>query len=81
MKEMHAVVGYLPDAVAKAWAGKHQQEPLNVRLEQGSDDMHVSIRAATTRRGASDSCTSNRSDRSSRRWAASSSSTTRSWAA
>ncbi len=46
MKEMHAVVGYLPDAVAKAWAGKHQQEPLNVRLEQGSDDMHVSIRAA-----------------------------------
>lgn len=46
MKEMHAVVGYLPDAVAKAWAGKHQQEALNVRLEQGSDEMHVSIRAA-----------------------------------
>ena len=46
MKEMHAVVGYLPDAVAKAWAGKHQQEALNVRLEQGSDQMHVSIRAA-----------------------------------
>ena len=46
MNAMHAVVGYLPDAVAKAWAAHgHHKEPLEVRLEQGSDEMHVTIHA------------------------------------
>jgi hypothetical protein len=44
MNEMHAVVGYLPDAVAKKWAsGGQQKQALEVRMEPGSDEMHVTI--------------------------------------
>jgi hypothetical protein len=43
MSEMHAVVGYLPDATAKAASQGHHKAPLEVRLEQGKDEMHVRI--------------------------------------
>lgn len=45
MKEMHAVVGYVPDKIATALAaGKSYGEgPVLVRLEAGSDDLHVKI--------------------------------------
>jgi hypothetical protein len=44
MTEMNAVVGYLPDAAAKALASaKQYTEPVQVRLERGSDEMHVRI--------------------------------------
>jgi len=43
MNEMHAVVGFLPDAAAKAAAQGHPKTALEVRLDQGSDEMHVSI--------------------------------------
>jgi hypothetical protein len=47
MKQMHAVVGFLPDAIAKALASKgYQESHLNVRMEHGSDEMHVTIHAA-----------------------------------
>ena len=43
MSEMHAVVGFLPDATAKAASQGHNKAPLEVRMEQGSDAMHVRI--------------------------------------
>jgi len=43
MSEVHAVVGYLPDAAAKAAAQGHLKEALQVRLEQGKDETHVKI--------------------------------------
>lgn len=47
MKQMHAVVGFLPDAVAKAFASNgYQEKQVNVRMEHGSDEMHVTIHAA-----------------------------------
>ena len=46
MSEVHAVVGYLPDATAKAAAQGNLKEALQVRLEQGKDDHHVKINHA-----------------------------------
>lgn len=43
MNEMHAVVGFLPDAAAKAASQGHHTGPLEVRMDQGSDEMHVKI--------------------------------------
>lgn len=43
MSEVHAVIGYLPDAAAKAAVQGHLKEPLQVRMEQGKDEMHVKI--------------------------------------
>jgi hypothetical protein len=43
MNSVHAVVGYLPDAVAKACASGQHKEPLQVRLEQGNDHMHAKV--------------------------------------
>jgi len=44
MPEMNAVIGYLPDAAARALAGsKKPGGPVEVRLERGSDAMHVRI--------------------------------------
>jgi hypothetical protein len=44
MKEMNAVVGYLPDSVAKVVAAKDRHEQvLEVRMERGSDEMQVKI--------------------------------------
>jgi len=46
MAEVTAVVGYMPDAQAKALAaGKEAKDPVLVNLEQGSDEMHVRIAA------------------------------------
>jgi len=45
MNAMHAVVGYLPEAIAKTASQGHLKTPLEVRMEQGSDEMHVSIQA------------------------------------
>jgi hypothetical protein len=43
-KELTAIVGYLPDAVARGLGSKGQhKEPLEVRLERGSDEMLVRI--------------------------------------
>jgi hypothetical protein len=43
MAEMNAVVGYVPDAVAKAIGSKRPQaKPLEIKLEHGSE-MHVRI--------------------------------------
>jgi hypothetical protein len=46
MNEMHAVIGYLPDATAKAASQGNHKAPLEVRMEQGKDDMLVRIEAA-----------------------------------
>ena len=44
MAEVTAVVGYMPDAEAKALAsGKEPKAAVLVRLERGSDEMHVRI--------------------------------------
>jgi len=44
MAEVNAVIGYLPDASAKAIAsGKYSGGPIEVRLEPGNDTMHVRI--------------------------------------
>ena len=44
MAEVNAVVGYLPDATAKALAtGKYSGGPVEVRVEPGNDSMHVRI--------------------------------------
>ncbi len=44
MKEINAVVGYLPDSVAKVVAAKDRHEQvLGVRMERGSDEMQVKI--------------------------------------
>ena len=43
MNEMHAVVGYLPDAIAKAASHGDHKAPLEVRIEQGKDNMLVRI--------------------------------------
>ena len=44
MSEVNAVVGYLPDAAAKALAsGNYSSGPVEVRLEPGNDNMHVRI--------------------------------------
>jgi hypothetical protein len=43
MNSVHAVIGYLPDAVAKACASGQHKEPLQVRLEQGNDQMHARV--------------------------------------
>jgi hypothetical protein len=44
MKEMHAVVGYVPDKIAAALgSGKSGEGPVLIRLEAGSDDFHVKI--------------------------------------
>jgi|KBSSwiStaDraftv2_1062776.scaffolds.fasta_scaffold59879_4 hypothetical protein len=46
MAEVTAVIGYLPDAQAKALAaGKETKDPVLVNVEQGSDEMHVRIAA------------------------------------
>jgi hypothetical protein len=46
MAEVTAVIGYMPDAEAKALAsGKGQKDAVQVRLERGSDEMHVRIAA------------------------------------
>ena len=46
MSEMHAVVGFLPDATAKAASHGHHKDALEVRMEQGSDEMHVKVNVA-----------------------------------
>jgi hypothetical protein len=43
MNSVHAVIGYLPDAIAKACASGQHKDPLQVRLEQGNDHIHVKI--------------------------------------
>jgi hypothetical protein len=43
MNAVHAVVGYLPDAIAKALASGQHKEPLQVRLEQGNDYIHAKV--------------------------------------
>ena len=44
MAEVNAVVGYLPDAAAKALAsGKYSGGSIEVRLEPGNDNVHVRI--------------------------------------
>src|SRR5438552_6676339 len=43
MNEMHAVVGYLPDALAKAASQGQLKTPLEVRMEQGKDEALVKI--------------------------------------
>jgi hypothetical protein len=44
MKAMNAVVGYLPDAVAKAITSKGgYKDPLEVKMEPGNNEMHVKI--------------------------------------
>jgi len=44
MKEMNAVVGYVSDSVARALAsGKASSDPVEVRLEPGSDALHVRV--------------------------------------
>jgi hypothetical protein len=44
MAEVNAVVGYLPDAAAKALAsGKYPDGSVEVRLEPGNDNLHVRI--------------------------------------
>jgi hypothetical protein len=43
MNEMHAVIGYLPDATAKAASQGPLTAPLEVRMEQGKDEIHVRI--------------------------------------
>ena len=46
MAEVTAVIGYMPDAEAKALAsGKGKNDAVHVRLERGSDEMHVRIAA------------------------------------
>ena len=46
MAEVTAVIGYMPDAQAKALAaGKEAKDPVLVYLEQGSDEMQVRIAA------------------------------------
>jgi hypothetical protein len=46
MTEMNAVVGYLPDAAAKALgSAKQYSEPIEVRLERGNEEMQVRINA------------------------------------
>ncbi|MEJ0076164.1 MAG: hypothetical protein WDO17_12070 [Alphaproteobacteria bacterium] len=43
MNEMHAVIGYLPDATAQAAARGGLKETLRVSLEQGKDQAQVHI--------------------------------------
>ncbi len=44
MKEINAVVGYLPDSVAKVVAARTgKRQVLGVRMERGSDEMQVKI--------------------------------------
>ena len=44
MAEVTAVIGYMPDADAKALAsGREPKGPIQVRLERGNDAMHVRI--------------------------------------
>jgi hypothetical protein len=44
MKEINAVVGYVSSSVAKALgAGRYGSDPVEVRLEAGSDDLHVRV--------------------------------------
>jgi len=46
MAEVTAVIGYMPDAQARALAaGKEAKDAVQVRLERGSDEMHVRIAA------------------------------------
>jgi len=46
MAEVTAVIGYLPDADAKALAsGKDAKPTIEVRLERGNDEMHVRVAA------------------------------------
>ena len=46
MAEVTAVIGYLPDADAKALAsGKDSKPSVEVRLERGNDEMHVRVAA------------------------------------
>ena len=43
MAEVAAVIGYMPDADAKALASGKERKDIQVRLERGSDDVHVRI--------------------------------------
>jgi hypothetical protein len=43
MNEMHAIIGYLPEATAKAASQGQLRAPLEVRLEQGKHDPYVKI--------------------------------------
>jgi hypothetical protein len=43
MSEMHAILGYLPNATAKAASRGELKAPLEVRLEQGKDAAQVRI--------------------------------------
>ena len=45
MAEVTAVIGYMPDAQAKALASGKGKEAVQIRLERGSDDVHVRIAA------------------------------------
>ena len=45
MAEVTAVIGYMPDAEARALAAGKGKEAVQLRLERGSDDMHVRIAA------------------------------------
>jgi hypothetical protein len=46
MSEMHAVIGYLPDATAKAASQGNVKGTLAVRVDPGTDDTQVKIEAS-----------------------------------
>ena len=44
MNEMHAVLGHVPDAIAKEWSGRTRSgQHLKVRVGEGGGSGHVSI--------------------------------------
>ena len=45
MNQIHAVVGFLPDAIAKASSQGQHHEPLEVRLDSGNGEMFVKVNA------------------------------------
>jgi hypothetical protein len=46
MSEMHAVIGYLPDAIAKAASAGDVKDALAVRVDPGTDEAQVRIEAS-----------------------------------
>jgi hypothetical protein len=46
MNEMHAVLGHVPDAIAKEWSGRTARSgALKVRVGEGGESTHLSIGA------------------------------------
>jgi hypothetical protein len=45
MAEVTAVIGYMPDAEARALAAGKGKDAVQIRLERGSDDVHVRLAA------------------------------------